>query len=202
MMTFYGNSEQSSNECINSKIKSNVTSIEWRVIFKWTVSQVFYVQIVVFNQNFDNRIDLNKSNSVIKNVYVSQYRECVPQPVESVDISHKLYKYTFFCQIKNKNFNINPEVLNGLRSETMTNITINFALNQLTVCELHISETIPFRSYTSGSCGSPDIPLFANYSPVFDAVNGSPIPIGYSFTCDQGFYLEGNSVIFCLFDYN
>ena len=193
-MTYYGNYDKNPNECIHSKISANVTSLEWRVVFKRAVAQVYRVEVVVYNQYITDTIDLHKSESVIKNIFVSDYRECQPQKGEAVDMGAKLFRYSFNCEVNNLGNTQSFDDLNGLRFEALNNITIYFALNELTVCELHISETIPFRSYTSGSCGSPDIPLFANYSPVVDSITNSPIPIGYSFTCDQGFHLEGNSV--------
>ena len=194
-MTFYGNYDQRSTECIHAKTKSTVPDLEWVLVFRYPIAQVYKVDLVVYKESIDSRIDVYKSESVISSVFVSEFRECRPQPVTTIDMNEKLLKYSFICEVKDKDLTRDQDEFMSLRLETRKNISITFAVNDLIVCEVHVMKTLPFRSYTSGSCGSPDVPLFSNYTPIFDEITQSPIPIGYRFACEDGFKLEGNPVI-------
>ncbi|CAG2115132.1 unnamed protein product, partial [Medioppia subpectinata] len=197
-MTFYGD-PTNPGECVHSKVKADVTRMQWRVVFKWTIGQVYHVSVVVDTTAMKQTIDTRKTSSVISEIYVSDYRECKAAKTspETVDTNEKVLKYTFICDLKDQSNGQKLEDFQSIRSEDLKNITITFAVNEITVCELHVAETLPIRYYSRGSCGSPDIPLYSSYVPVWDETTNGVIPIGYTFTCDKGFQLDGNQVVTC-----
>ncbi|CAG2167377.1 unnamed protein product [Oppiella nova] len=196
-MTFFGQ-PSTPGECIHSKVKANVTSLEWRLVFKWAIGQVYHVEIVVNTANMNQALDFRKNGSIVRQVYVSDYRVCKPEGTpEPVEVNEKLFKYTFVCELRDQSNVQKLEDFAAIRSEELMNVTIDFGVTDVTVCELHVSETLPIRYYSRGSCGSPDIPLYSTYGPVFDETSNGFIPIGYRFTCDNGFQLDGNQVVTC-----
>ncbi|CAG2174140.1 unnamed protein product [Oppiella nova] len=187
-MTFFGQ-PSTPGECIHSKVKANVTSLEWRLVFKWAIGQVYHVEIVVNTANMNQALDFRKNGSIVRQP------EGTPEPVE---VNEKLFKYTFVCELRDQSNVQKLEDFAAIRSEELMNVTIDFGVTDVTVCELHVSETLPIRYYSRGSCGSPDIPLYSTYGPVFDETSNGFIPIGYRFTCDNGFRLDGNQVVTCV----
>jgi len=189
LMTFYSNYDN--NECIRSSNISKNSRLEWKIHFTEEQNFVHYIEIVIHNDHLKS-INTSISQNVISDVYVSKHRVCKPKSVTKLDINGNLIRYAFVCELKTLDSNLKPSEFYAIKYEDTPYITIHFAVNQITVCELHVYQT--FMSQWS-ACGSPDVPLYSNYTSVYSEDNDEPVAVGFEFTCHEGFQLEGNSVI-------
>lgn len=189
LMTFYGN--YANNECITSRNKVKNLKFEWKVYFKSEEYSVNYIEIVLNTNNF-YKINTNISENVITDVFVNNQRECKPKSVTKLDINESLIKYGFICDLKNSNSYLETLEYYNMKYDDVSNLTINFAVQEITVCELHVYQTYMSRL---SACGSPDIPLHSNYTIIYTEDEGEPASIGFSFQCNPGFKLVGNPVI-------
>jgi hypothetical protein len=193
LMTFYGN--YANNECIISRNKAQNLKFEWKVYFKREENSVNYIEIVLNTNNF-YKINTSVSENIITDVFVNNQRECKPKSVTKLDINESLIKYGFVCDLKNSNSDLESLQFYNMMFEDVSNLTINFAVQEITVCELHVYQTYISRS---SACGSPDIPLHSNYTTVYTEDKEEQAGIGFSFQCNPGFKLVGNPVINCEF---
>jgi hypothetical protein len=124
--------------------------------------------------------------SLLFNIEVNEFRECLPEVIEKNGLSVKLSLTCFIEFEGNSKYEIWERDVSQL-------ITIEFDIDDITICEIRIftNSFMPFNR-----CGSADIPLHSTMEFIKSGDKYGRNPY-YKYKCDEGFELEGNEDVRC-----